>query len=75
MRAHLPVVESFGFDKALRAATGGQAFPQCSFDHWSVMTGNAFDPSTKVGELVATVRKRKGEKEVMPPLSQYEDKL
>jgi len=75
MKAHLPVVESFGFDKALRAATGGQAFPQCSFNHWNVMAGDPFDSSSKVGELVATIRKRKGEKEVIPPLSQYEDKL
>ena len=25
-----------GFSSALRAATGGQAFPQCVFDHWKV---------------------------------------
>ena len=33
VKAHLPVVESFGFTTALRAATSGQAFPQCVFDH------------------------------------------
>jgi translation elongation factor EF-G len=27
IKAHLPVMESFGFDKGLRAAAGGQAFP------------------------------------------------
>ena len=28
LKAHLPVVESFGFTGTLRAATAGQAFPQ-----------------------------------------------
>ena len=28
LKAYLPVVESFGFTSTLRAATGGQAFPQ-----------------------------------------------
>ncbi|KAA0174274.1 hypothetical protein FNF27_04286 [Cafeteria roenbergensis] len=75
MKAHLPVVESFGFDKALRAATGGQAFPQCAFDHWAIMTGDPFDTSSKVGELISTIRKRKGDKPAIPPLSNYEDKM
>jgi elongation factor 2 len=35
VKAHLPVNESFGFSSKLRAATGGQAFPQCVFDHWA----------------------------------------
>merc|ERR1712176_1141070 len=29
VKAYLPVNESFGFDSELRAATSGQAFPQC----------------------------------------------
>lgn len=37
LKAYLPVVESFGFTSTLRAATSGQAFPQCVFDHWEVM--------------------------------------
>jgi elongation factor 2 len=28
--------QAFGLTTALRAATGGKAFPQCSFDHWQV---------------------------------------
>jgi len=32
VKAYLPVNESFGFTGELRAATGGQAFPQMVFD-------------------------------------------
>ena len=39
VKAYLPVMESFGFNGDLRAATGGQAFPQSVFDHWELMTG------------------------------------
>ena len=37
LKAYLPVIESFGFTGTLRAATSGQAFPQCVFDHWETM--------------------------------------
>merc|ERR1719240_1550169 len=37
VKAYLPVIESFGFTGDLRAATSGQAFPQCVFDHWELM--------------------------------------
>ena len=39
VKAYLPVMESFGFNGDLRAATGGQAFPQAVFDHWELMNG------------------------------------
>merc|ERR1719454_1600528 len=38
--AYLPVMESFGFTAHLRSQTGGKAFPQCSFDHWEIMSGS-----------------------------------
>ena len=41
VKAYLPVMESFGFNGELRAATSGQAFPQCVFDHWELMNGCA----------------------------------
>merc|ERR1719310_1962720 len=41
LNAYLPVLESFGFVADLRAATSGQAFPQCVFDHWALMAGDA----------------------------------
>merc|ERR1712202_65567 len=39
VKAYLPVNESFGFTADLRSNTGGQAFPQCVFDHWQIMPG------------------------------------
>ena len=75
IKAYLPVNESFGFTGALRAATGGQAFPQCSFDHWEAMTGDPFKAGNKVYDIVRDTRKRKGMKEEMPPLEEYLDKL
>ncbi|KAL8508337.1 hypothetical protein ACS0TY_011993 [Phlomoides rotata] len=41
IKAYLPVVESFGFSSTLRAATSGQAFPQCVFDHWDMMASRS----------------------------------
>jgi len=75
MKAYLPVAESFGFTQALRAATSGRAFPQCVFDHWEMMNADPLDPASKAGELVAGIRKRKGLKESIPTLDNFEDKL
>ncbi|XP_060603483.1 elongation factor 2-like [Ruditapes philippinarum] len=76
LKAFLPVNESFGFTTELRAATGGQAFPQCVFDHWDNMQcGNALDPGTKAGGIVAEIRKRKGLKEQVQALDNFLDKL
>jgi hypothetical protein len=67
VRAYLPVNESFGFSADLRSATGGQAFPQSVFDHWAVLTGGSpLDPTTKPGQIVTEMRKRKGLKEAVP---------
>merc|ERR1711970_1602151 len=76
LNAYLPVLESFGFVADLRAATSGQAFPQCVFDHWALMAGDALDGSDKLGELVTSIRKRKGCSSIeVPDLSKYYDKL
>jgi len=73
--AYLPVMESFGFTADLRSNTGGKAFPQCSFDHWEPMSGDPYVPGNKTNETILAVRKRKGLKEEVPPISQYLDKL
>jgi hypothetical protein len=75
VKAHLPVTESFGVTTALRAATSGQAFPQCVFDHWSTLPSDPLDDASQAGKVVVDVRKRKGLSPAVPPLSEYEDKL
>lgn len=74
VKAYLPVAESFGFVAALRQQTSGQAFPQCVFDHWDTMPGNAMVEG-KIQELVLKTRKRKNLKTEMPKLGDYLDKL
>jgi len=75
VKAHLPVNESFGFTSALRQNTGGQAFPQCVFDHWQILPGDPYEPSSKPGTVVTDTRKRKGLKEGIPALDNYLDKM
>ncbi|CAR27982.1 hypothetical protein ZYGR_0N04700 [Zygosaccharomyces rouxii] len=75
VKAHLPVNESFGFTGELRQATGGQAFPQMVFDHWSSLSSDPLDPETKAGQIVTAARKRHGMKEEVPGWQEYYDKL
>jgi len=75
VKAYLPVNESFGFTADLRSNTGGQAFPQCVFDHWQVMQGDPLEASSKPFQICADTKKRKGLKEGLPDLSSYLDKL
>lgn len=75
VKGYLPVSESFGFTADLRSATGGQAFPQCVFDHWDTMNGDPLDTDTDVGKVVKDIRKRKGLKEYVPDIGNYYDKL
>jgi len=74
VKAYLPVSESFGFVAALRQQTSGQAFPQCVFDHWENLPGNAMDAG-KLQDLVLACRKRKNLKVEMPKLADFNDKL
>jgi elongation factor 2 len=75
IRAYLPVNQSFGFTGELRSNTGGKAFPQCSFHHWSVMRSDPYEEGSKVGEIVMETRKRKGLDGGLPPLDRFLDKL
>lgn len=75
VKAYLPVMESFGFTADLRSHTGGQAFPQCVFDHWQAVGGDPLTAGTKPNEIVLSTRKRKGLQEGIPSLDRYLDKL
>jgi len=75
VKAYLPVAESFGFTAHLRSLTGGKAFPQCVFSHWSDLNGDPLDKTSKAYEIVSAIRKRKGLKEEIPDLSNFLDKL
>jgi len=75
VKAYLPVNESFGFTADLRSNTGGQAFPQCIFDHWQVLPGCPLTEGTKPNEIVEMCKKRKGLKPGSPSLDNYLDKM
>merc|ERR1712054_16920 len=74
VKAYLPVAESFGFVAALRQQTSGQAFPQCVFDHWDNMPGDAMVEGMSYDQVLAN-RKRKGMSEFPASLERYLDKL
>ncbi|KAJ7982012.1 Elongation factor 2 [Quillaja saponaria] len=67
IKAHLPVIESFGFS--------GQAFPQCVFDHWHMMSSDPWESWSQAAQLVTDIPKRKGLKQEMTALSEFKDKL
>jgi elongation factor 2 len=75
VKAYLPVMESFGFTADLRSHTSGQAFPQCVFDHWQVLSGDPLKEGSKANEIVMNTRKRKGLQGGIPPLDRYLDKM
>jgi elongation factor 2 len=74
VKGHLPVSESFGFTGHLRSLTSGQAFPQCVFDHWEIITSDPFDTKGKAYGITMGIRKRKGLKQELPNLADYLDK-
>jgi len=75
VKAHLPVLESFGFDAALREATSGRGFPQLIFSHWQVMEGDPVKEGSLPNTTVMIVRKRKEMKNEIPTVEDYNDKL
>jgi elongation factor 2 len=75
LRGYLPVAESFGFNQDLRANTGGQAFPQCVFDHWETLQEDPYKVGGKCEKMVLDTRKRKGRKTEVPHFKEFCDKL
>ncbi|GKD28441.1 elongation factor 2-like protein, partial [Tanacetum coccineum] len=72
IRAYLPVAESFGFSSELMASTNGNAFPQCVFDHWEMMSSDPLNDISEAGKLVATIRKMKGLHKRLPQIFCYQ---
>jgi len=75
LKAHVPVSESFGFTAYLRSNTGGKAFPQAVFDHWSLMENDPLKEDSQTNKLILQIRKRKGLKVETPTLGQFADRL
>jgi len=75
VKAYLPVNESFGFVAHLRSQTGGQAFPQCVFDHWESIPSDPLDEGSQAQKIVEKTRLRKGLVAAVPPLDRFYDKL
>jgi len=75
VKAYLPVNESFGFTAHLRSQTGGQAFPQCIFDHWEVLGSDPQQEDSQSSKIVGACRARKGLPEGIPPFDRFYDKL
>jgi elongation factor 2 len=76
LKAYLPVMASFGFTSDLRAATGGTAFPQMSFDHWDFVNSDPFEEGSKAhNDYLQVTRKRKSLKEELPLVSDFTDRL
>ena len=59
----------------MRSSTSGQAFPQCVFDHWEIMSQDPMDEKTKAYTVVEGIRKRKGLKAGIPKLDDFLDRL
>jgi len=75
LRAHLPVLESFGLTATLREATHGQAFAQCSFSHWQILDEDPFKEGSLANQIVKNVRARKGLPPTLPKWQDLVDKL
>jgi len=75
LRAHLPVAQSFGFSEDLRAFSSGRAFPSLMFSHWAAIADDPTQAGTSSNAYVMAVRKRKGMKDEIPTVEEYNDTL
>jgi elongation factor 2 len=75
VEADLPVAESFGFIDDLRGTTSGTGFATLCFSHYQQVPGNPLEDGSYSNKIALKIRKRKGLKEIMPNLEDYNDKL
>ena len=74
VKAYLPVAESFGFGALLRTTAAGSAVHQMAFHSWETMPANPLLSAGSTHDIVMAIRKRKGLKEAVPPISDFEDR-
>lgn len=75
MRVYIPVSESFGFSSELSEKTNSSAHCQMSFDQWKVVGGDFRDPTSRLNNLIESLRVRQGLKKDIPQLDEYIDKV
>lgn len=75
VKGFLPVANSFKFTADMRAATSGQASPNCVFDHWETLEGDVTKVGGMLRNIVEASRKRKGLKAELPDVNTFMDKL
>jgi elongation factor 2 len=75
LQAFLPVSESFGFTELLRKNTSGQAFPQMTFSHWSLLPGDPLVEGSLAHSVLVGSRVHKGLKATLPKFSDFYDKI
>ena len=75
LSGYLPVAESFGFTKLLRAKTSGTAFPQSTFDHWETMDSDPLSLDSRTNKIICAIRKRKKLSADVTELNKLCDKL
>mgnify|MGYP003587639116 CR=1 FL=1 len=75
VKGFLPVANSFKFTADMRAATSGQASPNCVFDHWETLEGDVNKIGGMLRNVVEGARKRKGLKAELPDVNTFMDKL
>ncbi|XP_078431914.1 elongation factor 2-like [Wolffia australiana] len=75
VKAVVPVINALGLGGAIHAISSGQAFALSVFDHWDVWNSDPLEAGSKAAAIVADVRKRKGLKDQITPLSEYENEL
>ena len=51
IKAHIPAIDSFGFETDLRIHTSGQAFCLSVFDYWELLPGDPLDRTVKLNLL------------------------
>ncbi|CAN6181751.1 unnamed protein product [Urochloa humidicola] len=73
IKAYLPAYDSFLFSSRLTRLTSGQAFHHCVFDHWGMVLSDPLEEHTLAARMVSEVRRRKGLKQLVTPLSKFED--